>query len=411
MVDFNVISNNIKGLKSETKRLRIFNYLKDKLGSCGILMLQETHSSKVDELQWKKEFQGDVYFSHGKTNACGVLIAIHGIKQFNCRAVLSDDFGRILIVDALIDDEEYIFVNLYNANLESEQIKTLKNLENLIEKVDIINKRIILGGDFNFFFDKNLETKGGNPTLKKSSISSFLSLKESLNLCDIWRIKNPLSCRFTFRQNHSTGLIQRRLDYLFISIALQERVEKVDILNSLSTDHSPVFCSLGKNIFTKKGPGLWRFNNSLVSNEKLIEDMKSFIENLKTELGTDNSFSDQTKWEYMKYELRNFLIKFSKNLAKSKRQNQTFLENRIKELEQNLISNESLEEYNKVKSELEQIYDKVVEGVKVRTKCDFFQFGEKSNKFFFNLEKQRSANGILKKVIKYENEITDNDWI
>ena len=51
MVDFNVISNNIKGLKSETKRLRIFNYLKDKLGSCGILMLQETHSSKVDELQ------------------------------------------------------------------------------------------------------------------------------------------------------------------------------------------------------------------------------------------------------------------------------------------------------------------------------------------------------------------------
>ena len=75
------------------------------------------------------------------------------------------------------------------------------------------------------------------------------------------------------------------------------------------------------------------------------------------------------------------------------------MENRIKELEQNLISNESLEEYNKVKSELEQIYDKVVEGVKVRTKCDFFQFGEKSNKFFFNLEKQRSANGILKKVI------------
>jgi len=107
--------------------------------------------------------------------------------------------------------------------------------------------------------------------------------------------------------------------------------------------------------------------------------MKYFIENLKTELGTDNSFSDQTKWEYIKYELRNFSIKFSKNLAKSKRQNQTFLENKIKELEQNLISNESLEEYSKVKSELEQIYDKVVEGVKVRTKCDFFQFGEKSN--------------------------------
>jgi len=106
----------------------------------------------------------------------------------------------------------------------------------MIEKIDICNKRIILAGDFNFFFDKSLKTKGGNPILKKLSISSFITLKETLNLCDIWRIQKPMAKRFTFRQNHSTRFIQRRLDYIFISICLQESVK-----DALSTDHSPVF--------------------------------------------------------------------------------------------------------------------------------------------------------------------------
>ena len=34
-------------------------------------------------------------------------------------------------------------------------------------------------------------------------------MKESLNICDIWRIRNPKRQNFTFRQNHSTGFIER----------------------------------------------------------------------------------------------------------------------------------------------------------------------------------------------------------
>ena len=41
-----------------------------------------------------------------------------------------------------------------------------------------------------------------------------------------------------------------------------------------------------------------------------------------------------------------------------------------------------------VKNGLELIYEKVAEGVKVRRKCQWYEEGERSTKFFLNLEKK-----------------------
>ena len=44
------INNNVKGIQSLKKRLKQTQYLKSKVGSCGLLFLQETHSnSKVEQ--------------------------------------------------------------------------------------------------------------------------------------------------------------------------------------------------------------------------------------------------------------------------------------------------------------------------------------------------------------------------
>ena len=47
-------------------RLKIFNYLKENLSYNGFLFLQEIHSSSKDEIKWKDEFKGELFFSHGK---------------------------------------------------------------------------------------------------------------------------------------------------------------------------------------------------------------------------------------------------------------------------------------------------------------------------------------------------------
>ena len=50
------ITNNIKGMRSSKKRLKLMQYFNDKIGSNGVLFLQETHSESKVEQKWKKYF-------------------------------------------------------------------------------------------------------------------------------------------------------------------------------------------------------------------------------------------------------------------------------------------------------------------------------------------------------------------
>ena len=109
----------------------------------------------------------------------------------------------------------------------------------------------------------------------------------------------------------------------------------------------------------------------------------------------------------MKYEIRKFSISFSKNLAKKEWIIQTNLENRIKTLEQSLKNEEDFYAYNLCKLELENIYDKKAEGAKLRSKCEWYQHGEKPTKFFLNLEKQKAINTTVRHLIDDGKDITD----
>ena len=181
----NFISNNVKGLQCTNKRLKLIKYLKDKIVPNGFLFLQETHSTVNDEIKWKDDFKGEVFYSHGKSNSCGVLICFIGSKKFFIRNKLSDNDGRILILDVDIDDENFILINLYNPNTEGEQLKTLSKLTEMLTKLHLTqNNNIICAGDFNLFFNVKLESYGGNPVFKKRSVGKIVELKETYNLTE-----------------------------------------------------------------------------------------------------------------------------------------------------------------------------------------------------------------------------------
>ena len=61
---------------------------------------------------------------------------------------------------------------------------------------------------------------------------------EEYDLCNIWRIRNPSKKLYTFRENHSSGIINRRLDYIFKLNKLQEFSNDTDIIPAFKTDHS-----------------------------------------------------------------------------------------------------------------------------------------------------------------------------
>ena len=100
----------------------------------------------------------------------------------------------------------------------------------------------------------------------------MVELKDEYDLRDFWRIRNPLEKSFTFRQNHSSGILNCRRDYIFISNKLQEFYNKATILPAFKTDHSSSVIISNCNE-KKAGTGLWKFNNSLISGKNITEKL------------------------------------------------------------------------------------------------------------------------------------------
>ena len=84
----------------------------------------------------------------------------------------------------------------------------------------------------------------------------------------------------------------------------------------------------------------------------------------------------------MKYEIRKFTINYFKKLAKERKENKTLLENKVKELEGNLNTEDNIQSYNVYKKEPDTTYDHVAEGIRIRSKCDWYEHSEKSTKSF-----------------------------
>ena len=75
------------------------------------------------------------------------------------------------------------------------------------------------------------------------------------------------------------------------------------------------------------------------------------------------------------------------------------MENQLKLLEKCLDEDDNLSKYNAIKNELDAIYDHITEGIRIRSKCKWYEHSKKSTKFFLNLEKSRGAQNAIKKLI------------
>ena len=125
----------------------------------------------------------------------------------------------------------------------------------------------------------------------------------------------------------------------------------------------------------------------------------------------DCDFSRQLKWEFWKCEICKFSIHYTKSLAKERKQKISNLESELKKLEISLDDANNLGEYNSIRSELDTIYDHIAEGIKIRSKCNWYEQGKKSTQFFLNLEKQWGTESAIKKLIIDDTEVTDQTCI
>ena len=150
-------------------------------------------------------------------------------------------------------------------------------------------------------------------------------------------------------------------------------------------------------------------NNSFLFDDIFKEELKKHIENIKN----DNEFSNdpQIKWEFLKYHIPKFTIWFSKIRAKKERKQREELEASLKLLEKKLSIEENQCLYEKSKRDLEEIYNNIAEGTLMRSRCQWHEEGEKSSKFFLNLEKFNRMQSQVHKIIVTDQEIIDLNLI
>ena len=110
---------------SHLRKYFFFGYLKKTIASSRCISQQEKHSTIYDK-KCNDEFKGKLFFSQGQSNSYRVAIGFIGnVSSEVSNNKKKHDSSRILILDAKVSDNDFLVIDLNNANNESEQLNTL----------------------------------------------------------------------------------------------------------------------------------------------------------------------------------------------------------------------------------------------------------------------------------------------
>ena len=404
MDDVKICSLNVKGLRDGKKRTAVFTWLKKK--NFTVYFLQETHSTQSDCRKWNSDWGSTCVWSHGTSQSRGSAILFNkncDVKLLKC---VCDTEGRYVIIDFKISDVIYTIANIYGPNKDSPDF--YKKVDGELDNFHCVN--IIYGGDLNCVLNLSLDKKGGRSHTNFKSQKEIFNLMAKRDLVDIWRYNNPGKFQYTWKSNDKPP-IMCRLDYLLISNGLKGNVTNVDIKHGLKSDHSLVtlmMCSKQE----KRGKGMWKFNVSLLDDLDFTNLINKTIENVK--IDNANARPD-ILWETIKCVIRGDTINYASRKRKRTKKIEECLEQDINNLEIKYAENPSepiLRDIEIKKHKLDSIYDEKVKGAIIRSKADCTEFGEKSSKYFFNLERYRVNNKSITKLVDDEgNEVTGTENI
>ena len=162
--------------------------------------------------------------------------------------------------------------------------------------------------------------------------------------------------------------------------------------------------SINLNEEFKRGPGLWKFNNTLLQDEcylQLIKDYYPCILQKHADV-TDK----QLLWELIKMEIRSETIRYSKRKSKQLKTRESTIQSRIEELDFKICNDvcQDQQDLLVLKKELQGIYEANGKGAIFRSKVRWIEKGEKPTKYFFNLEKRNYDKKIVSQLYNGEEE-------
>ena len=405
-----IVSFNVRGIRDRRKRRTIFRHMHVKY-SKHIVFLQETHSSKEDENKWRAEWGADIYFAHGDKSSRGVCALFP--RNFGGEIVqaISEHDGRTILLSIVFQNLCIQLVGIYapTQSNDKEQTCYFSTLKNALHNVDY-SQPMILCGDMNVHMSAD-----DTDHVRYRNSESCKIVREIMfehNLIDVWRYLNPAKKMYTWRRMHPFQ--QSRIDYFLVSEELVQvhKVELATIDSGVKSDHNIIrlALSLGQS---KRGPGLWRFNNMLLDDVYLSDQIRREILAASRQVGDYAQITNKgLLLEVLLSNVRVHCICRSSHLAKERRRKEEELESKVAQLE-GLISNNcdpvALEQYLEAKRTLDQYKCRAAEKAMMYCKAKWLEQGEKPTKYFLNLEKKRSMEKTIYMLVNNQDEYVTGD--
>ena len=396
--NLNILSLNVRGLRDFTKRSNLFYWLKQK--KFDFCLLQETYWTNEMSSKLQKEWEGDMFLSFGSHHSRGTAILLK--DKHTVLGVHKSEDSRIILINIKIEDQILTIINIYAPNNVNERKGFFSKLQKWVEKFSLNENAIIIGGDFNHTDVSRLDRH--KPTdVKDTSSVTYKNLTTSKDLHDIWRQMHPSKKQYTYKDIS-------RLDKFLVTTELLESVQKTHILiPGIKTDHKGVTIFLDFNK-TNRGPGRWKMNTSILNDKAYIGKIKSLLQKTQNEY---KNLPKQLIWEMCKIRIKAYTIDYCKQKRKVEKNLIENLEKKIQIKEEELINSNYNRNVQFQRDVLTQDLHKLIadknKGAYVRSRAKWIEEGEKSTKFFFNLEKQNISKNTIKKLKRNDGSYTMND--
>ncbi|XP_073436580.1 uncharacterized protein [Dendrobates tinctorius] len=204
MAELKGISFNVRGIKSKTRRIALFNFLT--CFTASVLFLQECNiPHEISYKKYKDEWKcgPSVWSGSNATGSAGVAILFKGNVLIDfIQEILP---GRILLVKAFINGIKWQFLNFYGSPEKNERAEMLDLLPLFINN----SEPFILAGDFNCIFKgENRRSSSVSRNYDKTSGVLFTEKNDGYNSWEaITQKVNTKICMWNMRKLTMEGKV------------------------------------------------------------------------------------------------------------------------------------------------------------------------------------------------------------
>ena len=394
---FNLVSLNVNGLNDHLKRTALIDWLK--CMKADIVCLQETHASSHESIRkWFANSGYRVASSCHTNKSAGTAILVQDTHKIS--KIIKDDAGRFVQVLINFDDDQLSFVSIYAPNRNPERNAFLLSLTDLVD----LSRPVFIAGDFNCVLDPLLDRKrrpsfvGGPSAHFQESGPALNALLTHTQTYPLWRDLH--AGRIAYSWTHGSGTFASRIDMVWAPLTMADLIQECEYHPSFLSDHQYLLvkCLFRDRITT--GPGVWKFNTSLLQDSDYHDLVTSFWAFWQTMSDHPDFASQLDWWDQGKFYLRDITRSFSKAKAVRARSKKTLLNKQLREL-QRLFEAGDHAAFSKlcaVQQELRGIALHEARGAQVRARCQWAEEGETSSSFFLNLASHHHAKASMPSI-------------